>query len=181
MADILVIDDQDRTLELCQRAMPEHTWQGPARCWREAQDALKQARGGIDLVLLEQYVLLPPLTVGLLEPTAAEGGDICGWLQGTLWPGRFELIIEGVGGAATIDTPALFARDKAAGPGGALQQLWGEVATLNGGAQIAVSNVKRWRRTFELVAGADRLCLVGTVAGAGTVRVLAIPLETRGE
>ncbi|MCK6504790.1 sigma 54-interacting transcriptional regulator [Myxococcota bacterium] len=53
MADILVIDDQDRTLELCRRAMPEHTWHGPARCWREANEALKAHRRRLDLALLD--------------------------------------------------------------------------------------------------------------------------------
>jgi len=59
MADILVIDDQDRTLELCRRAMPDHTWHGPARCWRQAAETLKQERGGIDLVLLDIHFDIP--------------------------------------------------------------------------------------------------------------------------
>ncbi len=59
MADILVIDDQDRTLQLCQRAMPEHRWHGPARSWRQANDALKSLRGRVDLALLDIHFDIP--------------------------------------------------------------------------------------------------------------------------
>jgi len=55
MADILVIDDQDRTLELCRRAIPEHRYRGPARSWREASEMLGRARGRVDLVLLDVH------------------------------------------------------------------------------------------------------------------------------
>lgn len=55
MADILLIDDQDRTLDLCRRAIPEHHYRGPARSWRDAAEALGRARGRIDLVLLDVH------------------------------------------------------------------------------------------------------------------------------
>lgn len=58
MADILVIDDQDRTIALCRRVMPEHDWAGPSRCWSEAQAAL--SAGALpDLVLLDLHFDLP--------------------------------------------------------------------------------------------------------------------------
>ncbi|MBN2798956.1 MAG: sigma-54-dependent Fis family transcriptional regulator [Deltaproteobacteria bacterium] len=53
MASILLIDDQDRTLALCQRALPQHRYLGPARHWEEASAQL--ARGGVDLVLLDVH------------------------------------------------------------------------------------------------------------------------------
>ena len=59
MADILVVDDQDRTLDLCRRAMPEHTWHGPARSWAEANEALKGLRRAVDLVLLDIHFDIP--------------------------------------------------------------------------------------------------------------------------
>jgi len=55
MAEILVIDDQDRTLSLCQRIMPEHEWHGPARSWSEASDWLRKLRRRVDLVLLDMH------------------------------------------------------------------------------------------------------------------------------
>lgn len=55
MADILVIDDQDRTIELCRRVMPEHEWHGPARCWREAWQQLRALRRKVDVVLLDVH------------------------------------------------------------------------------------------------------------------------------
>lgn len=55
MADILVIDDQDRTLELCRRGIPEHRYRGPARCWSEASELLGRARGRVDVVLLDVH------------------------------------------------------------------------------------------------------------------------------
>ena len=58
MAEILVIDDQDRTLELCRRIMPEHEWSGPARSWNEASP-LRSKRRGVDLVLLDMHFDLP--------------------------------------------------------------------------------------------------------------------------
>ncbi len=55
MADILVVDDQDRYADLCRKAMPEHRFVGPARNYREAADALHRARGRIDAVLLDVH------------------------------------------------------------------------------------------------------------------------------
>jgi len=55
MAEILVIDDQDRYIELCRKAIPTHRYRGPARNWREATSLLGKARGRIDLVLLDVH------------------------------------------------------------------------------------------------------------------------------
>jgi len=59
MADILIVDDQDRYIELCRRAIPGHRYRGPARSWREAAEALSRARGRIDLVLLDVHFDIP--------------------------------------------------------------------------------------------------------------------------
>ncbi|TNE84435.1 MAG: sigma-54-dependent Fis family transcriptional regulator [Deltaproteobacteria bacterium] len=59
MADILIIDDQDRYAELCRRAMPEHRYRGPVRSWREAAESLGRARGRVDLVLLDVHFDIP--------------------------------------------------------------------------------------------------------------------------
>ena len=53
MADILIVDDQDRYIELCRRAIPGHRYRGPARSWAEASEVLSRARGRVDLVLLD--------------------------------------------------------------------------------------------------------------------------------
>lgn len=66
MADILVIDDQDRTLDLCRRVMPEHSWHGPAHCWEEAQEQLKQLRRKVEIVLLDiHFDIAPEKLLGL--------------------------------------------------------------------------------------------------------------------
>lgn len=59
MADILVIDDQDRTLDLCRRVMPEHSWHGPAHNWAEAHEQLKTLRRKVELVLLDIHFDVP--------------------------------------------------------------------------------------------------------------------------
>ncbi len=59
MADILIVDDQDRYAELCRRAIPEHRYRGPARSWKEAADVLARARGRVDLVLLDVHFDIP--------------------------------------------------------------------------------------------------------------------------
>lgn len=59
MADILVIDDQDRTIEMCRRTIPEHRYRGPARSWEQTQDLLSKARGRVDLVLLDVHFAIP--------------------------------------------------------------------------------------------------------------------------
>jgi two-component system nitrogen regulation response regulator GlnG len=72
MATILVIDDQDRYVDLCRRAIPEHTYLGPARSWREAAEVLKKQRRSIDLVLLDVHFDIPvEQLIGL--PTNASG------------------------------------------------------------------------------------------------------------
>ncbi len=59
MAEILVVDDLDKTMELCRKAIPEHTYRGPVRCWREAAELLGRSRGRIDLVLLDVHFDIP--------------------------------------------------------------------------------------------------------------------------
>ena len=59
MADILVIDDQDRYIELCRRAIPEHRYRGPARSWRQASEMLARARDRVELVLLDVHFDIP--------------------------------------------------------------------------------------------------------------------------
>ena len=59
MADILLIDDQDRYHELLSRALPEHRYRGPARSWAEARSMLQAARGRVDLVLLDVHFDIP--------------------------------------------------------------------------------------------------------------------------
>lgn len=55
MADLLLIDDQDRLHDLLARFMPEHRLMGPARSWDEARDLIEGARGRVDLVLLDVH------------------------------------------------------------------------------------------------------------------------------
>jgi two-component system nitrogen regulation response regulator GlnG len=59
VADILIVDDQDRYAELCRRAIPEHRYRGPARSYREAVQELSRARGRVDLVLLDVHFDIP--------------------------------------------------------------------------------------------------------------------------
>lgn len=59
MADILIVDDQDRYLELCRAAIPEHRYHGPARNLAGAREALKRLRGRVDLVLLDVHFDIP--------------------------------------------------------------------------------------------------------------------------
>ena len=71
MADILVIDDRDRTTELCRRVMPEYTWHGPARSWEEARQLLRRRRR-IDLVMLDMHFDIPAeQLLGLPEEPSA--------------------------------------------------------------------------------------------------------------
>mgnify|MGYP003338745008 FL=1 len=66
MGRILVIDDQDRYIELCRRAIPEHEYLGPARSWREAAEILKKNRRSIELVLLDvNFDIAPEALVGV--------------------------------------------------------------------------------------------------------------------
>ena len=59
MADVLIVDDQDRYAELCRRTMPEHRYRGPARGWAEAEHELRHARGQVDVVLLDVHFEIP--------------------------------------------------------------------------------------------------------------------------
>jgi len=75
---ILIIDDEDKYLELCKRFMPEHEFVGPARNHREAMQLLARKRRGIDLVLLDVHFdipdddLLPEDKTGLLAKAEAK-------------------------------------------------------------------------------------------------------------
>jgi len=83
MADILVVDDQDRVAELCRRTMPEHTWRGPARSWREAAEWLARARGRVDVVLLDVNFDIPAADlVGLTDDAPAREVDAVRRRQG---------------------------------------------------------------------------------------------------
>ena len=55
MATILVVDDEDKYIELCRRFLPEHKFVGPARSYRETIELLRQHEGQLDLVLLDMY------------------------------------------------------------------------------------------------------------------------------
>jgi DNA-binding NtrC family response regulator len=59
MAEILVIDDQDRTVDLCRRVMPEHEWIGPARTWEEAHGMIRKSGRRLGLVLLDIHFDMP--------------------------------------------------------------------------------------------------------------------------
>ena len=59
MANILVVDDQDRTIELCRRVMPEHEWVGPARSWSEANAQVRAMGKQLGLVLLDIHFDIP--------------------------------------------------------------------------------------------------------------------------
>ncbi len=95
MADILVIDDQDRYIDLCRRAIPAHRYRGPARDWREAVDHIARSRGRLDLVLLDvHFDIDPERLVGWSEGMAVaaverlrrrQGLEILGRLR-SRWP-----------------------------------------------------------------------------------------------
>lgn len=73
MADLLIVDDQDRYLELCRAAIPEHRYRGPARNLAEARSELTRARGRIDLVLLDVHFDIPTADlVGVEEGCTAK-------------------------------------------------------------------------------------------------------------
>ncbi|MEZ4316126.1 MAG: sigma 54-interacting transcriptional regulator [Myxococcota bacterium] len=69
MADILIVDDQDRYLSLCRAAIPEHRYRGPTRNLKETLDVLARARGRVDCVLLDVHFDIPP-------------EDLVGWSEG---------------------------------------------------------------------------------------------------
>lgn len=85
MADVLVVDDQDRTADVCRRFMPEHHFRGPARSWAEAARALREARGRVDLVLLDVHFRIPgPELVGFEPGMSPEAVDALQRRQGLL-------------------------------------------------------------------------------------------------
>ena len=59
MSSILIIDDEDKYFELCQRFMPEHRFLPPARNYREASARLQRDASDIDLVLLDVHFDIP--------------------------------------------------------------------------------------------------------------------------
>jgi DNA-binding NtrC family response regulator len=59
VSSILIIDDEDKYLDLCRRFMPEHEFVGPARNHREAMQILARSRRSIDLVLLDVHFDIP--------------------------------------------------------------------------------------------------------------------------
>ena len=59
MAEILIVDDQDRYAELCHKVMPEHRYLGPVRNWRDLEALLKKKRGQVDLALLDVHMDIP--------------------------------------------------------------------------------------------------------------------------
>ena len=72
VATILVIDDQDRYLSLCKKAIPGHDYVGPARSWGEAATLLRARRREIDLVLLDVHFDIPRANLVGLAPDADE-------------------------------------------------------------------------------------------------------------
>ncbi len=66
--DILVVDDKDRLTALCQQALPQHRWRGPARSFADAADQVQKARGRIELVLLDVHFDIPPAELVGFEP-----------------------------------------------------------------------------------------------------------------
>ena len=117
MADILLIDDQDRYLTLLTRALPEHRYRGPARCWADARQMLRAARGRVDLVLLDVHFDIPvQQLVGYREGLAPRELEALKRRQGleilrplraafpdlpvVLMTSREEVDLEDVGGAA---------------------------------------------------------------------------------
>ena len=59
MSSILIIDDEDKYLDLCRRFMPEHTYLPPARNFREAEQVLRKHHRQLDLVLLDVHFDIP--------------------------------------------------------------------------------------------------------------------------
>jgi DNA-binding NtrC family response regulator len=59
MSSILIVDDEDKYLELCKRFMPEHEFLPPARNYREAAQTLGRHGAGVDLVLLDVCFDIP--------------------------------------------------------------------------------------------------------------------------
>jgi DNA-binding NtrC family response regulator len=72
MPDILVIDDLDRTLDLCRRTLPEYAFVGPARSWAEADALLRRLKGRVDVVLLDVCFDIPAEDLLGLPPEPSE-------------------------------------------------------------------------------------------------------------
>jgi DNA-binding NtrC family response regulator len=70
MATVLIIDDQDRYVSLCRKAIPEHEYLGPARSWNEAAALLKARRREVDVVLLDVHFDIPEAELVGLPPGA---------------------------------------------------------------------------------------------------------------
>ncbi len=70
MATVLIIDDQDRYVTLCRKAIPEHDYLGPARSWAEAATILKARRREVDLVLLDVHFDIPDAELVGVPPGA---------------------------------------------------------------------------------------------------------------
>ena len=70
MSSILIIDDEDKYLELCRRFMPEHDFLAPARNYEQAAAMLRQRSGEVDLVLLDVHFDIPEQD--LLPPDKAD-------------------------------------------------------------------------------------------------------------
>ncbi len=83
MAEILVIDDQVRTIELCRRIMPEHEWHGPATSWAAAQSEMRRIGRRLDMVLLDIHFDIPPEELlGLPDDADAKATSRCQRRQG---------------------------------------------------------------------------------------------------
>lgn len=59
MSSILIIDDEDKYLDLCQRFMPEHTFLPVARNYAQAAEILRREARRVDLVLLDVHFDIP--------------------------------------------------------------------------------------------------------------------------
>jgi len=59
MSSILIIDDEDKYLDLCTRFMPEHDFLPPARNYGEAARILERMAKKVDLVLLDVHFDIP--------------------------------------------------------------------------------------------------------------------------
>lgn len=80
MARILIVDDEDKYLELCRRFMAEHEYLGPARCYADVEKLLTRHVGDVDLVLLDVNFDIPEAQLLPKDKRAiyAEHGDDAG-------------------------------------------------------------------------------------------------------
>jgi two-component system nitrogen regulation response regulator GlnG len=75
VSSILIIDDEDKYLELCRRFMPEHEFLGPARNYEDAAQLLARARRSIDLVLLDVHFDIPEADLLPEDKSGLQKGD----------------------------------------------------------------------------------------------------------